>query len=375
MKLNTSKIFVIVGIFIFCFIAIPSFVYAQNTITGTVFNAARRPATDVEIELLDEFERFVKSAKTRGSGLYLFNNLRAGIYYIRIRSGAQGYDEQKIRLQLGDTNRTITSDTGSSRTSGVEIKQIPIYLTINPRYKNRTPASNDVVYAQEIPKDAEEAYEKGIDYIRSDKNEQALAELLRATDIFPTYYSALMVLANEYLDLNRYEEAADTFDRAVKVNEKSSKGFFGLAVAQNSLATTLNNLVPDPKSAEEKEKAAKNNQNALKLKQEAAINVEKAIAIDPSSVAHYLMLGILQRDLQKYADAEQSLLKAKKLSENKEPDVHYNLGLLYFWNLKQYSQAADELELYLKASPSMPEDEKSKIKNMIAAIRKKAKQT
>ncbi len=345
MKLRVSKIFVLVGVFVVCVFAIPSVANAQNVITGTVFNDARRPATDIDVELLDGFERFLKSTKTRGSGLYVFNNLRAGIYYISVRDNGTGLEASKIRISLGDTNVTRTTESGVTSTGGSEVHQENIFLQVNPRRKK--PTANEVVYAQEIPKEAKDAYEKGIEYAKSDKTELADAEFLKATELFPDYYLALMELANSYLHAKDYEKAEASFDRAIKVNEKSFYAYFGIAVAQKS----LNN------------------------KADAETNLVKAIALSPDNVSYYLMLGIIQRDLQKYTDAEKSFIKANTLSDNKEPDVHWNLALLYFNDLKRLDDAANELELYIKAAPEMPKEKKTETQNLIKSIRKKAKQT
>jgi tetratricopeptide (TPR) repeat protein len=72
-------------------------------------------------------------------------------------------------------------------------------------------------------------------------------------------------------------------------------------------------------------------------------------------VENQLILGIALRRAQKFVDAEKALLRAKKISEGKSPDVLWNLALLYAHNLKKLSLAADELEAYLKLRPDHPD--------------------
>ena len=74
---------------------------AQNSISGIIFNENRQPIAEIEVELLDEYERLIKSAKTRGSGLYMFQGLRAGIYYIQVRTAGTNYKQAQERVQLG----------------------------------------------------------------------------------------------------------------------------------------------------------------------------------------------------------------------------------------------------------------------------------
>lgn len=51
-----------------------------------------------------------------------------------------------------------------------------------------------------------------------------------------------------------------------------------------------------------------------------------------------------------FEDAETHLLKAKELSKVAVPEIHKELAQLYANDLKKYKEAADELELYLKAT-------------------------
>ncbi|MGI9056846.1 MAG: hypothetical protein ACR2F2_13710 [Pyrinomonadaceae bacterium] len=66
-------------------------------------------------------------------------------------------------------------------------------------------------------------------------------------------------------------------------------------------------------------------------------------------------------------------MKAKKLGNNSLPDIHWELALLYYYNLKRYNEAADELELYLKAKPKA--ENKEQVKKLIQTFRSKAKET
>ena len=73
-----------------------------------------------------------------------------------------------------------------------------------------------------------------------------------------------------------------------------------------------------------------------------------------------------------FPDAEKHLLQAKKLATSKNPDIQMELAQLYSNDLKKYKEAADELELYMKAIKLTDEEEK-KMKKVIADLREKAK--
>jgi len=63
------------------------------------------------------------------------------------------------------------------------------------------------------------------------------------------------------------------------------------------------------------------------------------------------------------------MVRAKDLDKGHTPDINWNLALLYAHNLQQYGKAADELELFLKATPNNPDT--ANIKKLIANFREK----
>ena len=93
---------------------------------------------------------------------------------------------------------------------------------------------------------------------------------------------------------------------------------------------------------------------------DAAAAAERALTIDKGSPNAAFVLGLSQRKLKLYDDAEKSLFRAKRFDNGKTPEINWNLALLYAYNLKRYPAAAEELELYLKALPQEPNAEKIK---------------
>jgi tetratricopeptide (TPR) repeat protein len=316
-------------------------VHAQNSVSGMIFDDNRKPVQNIEVELLDSLERLIGSSKTRGSGFYTFQRLNRGVYYIKVRVGGTNFKEKKIRIDLGDLNAI----------GGVDVKQVDVYLEVDSRRANQTPVNNTVIFAQNIPPAAKKEYDAGLENKKKKRIPEAVKNFMTAVQIFPEYFAALESLGDSYLEQNQYPPAEKTFQKAVKVNPKSFRALFGLAVAQNKL-----------------------------LKRSNAIeSLKKANEIDAGSINAHLLLGIIQRDLKKYKEAESNFLKAKKLGNNQIADVHWNLALLYFHDLKKYNTAADELNLYLKA---LPKDERkampkkiSQVKKLIGDLRKKARES
>jgi cytochrome c-type biogenesis protein CcmH/NrfG len=340
MKTKTKTIFFFISLVAIGLICLPVKTKAQNGINGTVFDNERRPVGEIEVELLDEYERLIRSVKTRSGGLYFFNNLRAGVFYVQIRTGGTGFAEYKNRVVLGDTNRTRQTSTGVT-VSGIEIKQENIYLQLDRRSKRNYQVSSEVLFVQEVPKDAEEAYKRGVNYASKKETDLAVPELIKAVDLFPDYYLALINLGKIFVEKSEFEKAELSYERAVSVNKKSAEAFFGLAIAQNSLAK----------------------------KAEAEANLLKAIELNSNNTSYYLLLGIIQRNLKKYLDAEKSLLKAEAISESKEPDVHWQIASLYYYDLNRPAEAAKHLEKYLKVAPSLSREKKDQIKKLIIEIK------
>jgi len=312
---------------------------AQNAISGMVFDYNRRPISDINVELLDDVERLIATRKTIGGGFYSFQKLNQGIYYIRIRVAGTGYKKKKIRIDLGDLNSI----------GGVDLKQVDVFLQLDPRLVSKTPPVIGVIFAQEIPKDAKRSYENGIKNLDKKRNDEATIDFSNSLKIFPEYFDALFRLGDIYLTQGKFVEAENALKRAIIINPKSAPVLYGLAIAQNR----------------------------LKKRHEAIENLKKGVTFDGSSINSYLLLGKIQRDLMQYKEAEKSFLKAKKLGTQKAADVNWNLALLYYHDLKKFREAADELELYL-SNLSKRERKKniqkvSMVKKLIKNIRSGAK--
>jgi tetratricopeptide (TPR) repeat protein len=313
---------------------------AQNSVSGIVFDVNRKPVADIELELLDEFERLIRATRTNGSGLYVFQGLRGGVFYVQVRVDGTNYRPVKERVQLGQTNRTSRT-TGAI--SGSESLQINFTLEAKTR---AAPAalSNEVVFAQNVPDEAAKHFEAALKKLRDAKPDEAIAELEKALAIYPDYFLALEKIGYEYLLKGKFAESETAFTRASQVNPKSVAAKSGLGIAQYKLGK----------------------------RREAAQTLEESTAVNQSSPNSFLFLGKIYRELKDYARAETNLKKAKELAKNKLADVHWELALLFYYNLNRPREAADELELYLRAKPDAAN--KSQVEKLIKQMREKARE-
>lgn len=323
------------------FISAASF-YAQNSIVGSIYDVNRNPVVEIEVELLDEFERLIRTTKTRGSGLFFFQGLRAGNYFVQVRVDSTAYKQTKERIQIGQANR-VNPTTGNI--SGSESVQVNLILDFDPRRRGIiTPLNNEVIFAQAVPKEAEKFYENALKDLENKNQTPAAESLKNAIGIFPDYFLALDRLGNLYLTQGKFIEAENIFQQALEVNPKSYSSKYGLAVAQYK----------------------------LDKKPQAVKTLEEAAILNPASINAYFLLGKIWRELKEFDKAEINFKKAKELSRNKLADIHWELALLYYHNLQRYNEAADELELYLKANPEA--GNKNQITKLIKTMREKAKQ-
>jgi tetratricopeptide (TPR) repeat protein len=273
-------------------------------VVGFVFGSGRTPVAEAKVELLNEADSVAGRTKTDGSGRFTFETSTRGSFTIRVPAFGT-YSESTRRVEAGDVQGT---------------GELEIYL----RPLKRNSSSNAVIFAQEIPDEARRNYDQAIADLKTSRTLEGIDSLKKAVAIFPTYYLALNRLGQEYVKIEKFEEARGVFAKAVAVNERSLSSSYGLAYA-----------------------------NYATGKYEAAVEAANhALVIDKRSASSLFVLGVSQRRLRKFDDAERSLLQAQSIDQGETPDIYWHLALLYAHNLNRPADAANQLELYLKARPN-----------------------
>jgi tetratricopeptide (TPR) repeat protein len=314
---------------------------SNNSIGGFIFSVDRSPLSEIQVELLDEYNRMVSRTKTEGSGRYNFFRLAQGRYYIHVLPLGTNYEEQTKDVEIVNITRQ-SSATGAIISSGWENKQQDFYLRTTQNANNSSTITG-VVFAQEVPKPAQRYYEKAVSDLKEKKIDESLKELKSAIEIFPEYYLALETLGQEYINQQKYSEARDILSKAVEVNPRSFECSYALGFSLYKL---------------------KNYTEAIEA-------LKKSVEINNSSVNSLFLLGVNLKQIGKYEEAVDNLKKAQKLATVPKSEIHWQLALIYTNNLKKYSAAADELELFLKINPNYEEAEKVKV--LIKTLRAKAK--
>ena len=312
-------------------------VQAQNersSISGFVFDPDRRPVSQVFVELVNDYGMVVRRMRTDNSGRYYFNGLGHGRYRVKALPFGTGMEENSAEVEIagvGIGGRQLTDNI-----------QQDIYLRLR-KNADSIPFQNAVIYAQDVPREAENLYKSAVSDVDRGKLVTAVTQLEQAIAIFPDYFMALQRLGVIRIAEKKYDSAAELFGRAVAINERSFDSHYGLAYANYALSKT-----------------------------EAALAAaDKSVSLKPESVEAHLLLGIIRRQTKDYTNAEVAFKKAAKLSDGESADVHWNLALLYAHNMERYADAAKELEKYLEVAQDIPN--KDEVKKVIKSLKEKAK--
>jgi tetratricopeptide (TPR) repeat protein len=299
-----------------------------NSISGHVSDDQRKPLAEMRVELLNEVDSVIQTAKTDASGLFIFRKLSDGTFQIRVQASGTSYDGQVKRVDL-------------ARPHGFGATSEEVDIVLRPRRTTSGISKTGVVFAQEVPEAARKEYEKAYGLIqKSDKRGEAILALKKAIEIYPQYFDALEMLGSEYVRTQQFDLAVPLLTTAVGTNGRAFPSWYALGVAQY-------NLRQMPSAVE---------------------SLKRAVSLNERSVNANLWLGMALRQSARLDEAEIYFKQANRFAEAKLPDAHWQLALLYH-QLKRYGEAADELEIFLKVQPDSRDAQQ--IKKLIEQFRTK----
>lgn len=185
----------------------------------------------------------------------------------------------------------------------------------------------------QAPRDAKKALEKGRDYAKKSKWEQAQQELQKAVQVYPKYAEAWYELGVACQRQAHAEEARKAYAEAIAADSKFIRPYFQLA-----------------------HMAALNNKW-----QEVADLTDKALALNAYEYpAAYFYNSVAYYNLHKLDLAEKSARRAKRMdSEHRIPRIDLLLSNILA-ERKDYDGAAGLLRDYLKFAPPSPDTEAAK---------------
>jgi tetratricopeptide (TPR) repeat protein len=306
------------------------FVRAQTVydLKGKVYGPNSKPVPNVLVILENNARAQIGQDITGTEGIYEFNGLVAGTYYISVKPDETQFQAIFQRIDL--INTSIGGRSASTET-----------VDFSLRYAPRRDQAVGTVYAQTVPPEAEKQYLSAVKSLTRGDKEQATRQLARAIKIFPTYFLALQQLGVLYVEEKSYEEAIEPLKKAIQVNSKAARTHCELGIAY------LN----------------------LDRPNEAIQELSVAHTIDPKLFVADLYQGMALISTGDLDKAERSLKEALAVGGSTQARAaHLYLASIYNTR-KQYQMAIQELETYLRENPKA--DNVVNVKEAIKKIRAK----
>lgn len=305
-----------------------SLAHAQgHTIRGKVRNSSGVNMPQITVSLESGNGGLINQTVTNNEGDFFFGGLGDTSYVITV--SAPDYNPITERVEF--VRNIGPRDPGETRTVEVTLVRT-----------NVRPPRAGLTFAQNVPKAAQISYESALKLSKQGKPEEAIAALREAIRIFPDYFNAHFVLANELVKAGKHGEAIAQLDEARRINPRDDRIYelFGLvlmeqkkyavAAAVFAEASRLNALDPQ-----------------YPLMRGIAL-IEHASSISPSASK----TSAAERS-NALSDAEKNLARAYELSNRKLSIIHLHLARVYE-KQGDRSRAAAELQEYLKENPNAP---------------------
>jgi hypothetical protein len=313
----------------------------RNSLTVRIYGPSGTPLNEIHVELQNDTYSTIGRSRSDGAGRVTFNGLGNGTYKVRVLPYGTEYIEQTqdiVIASIGQLPRELGLGPGGGTNENIEI-----YLKARDAFSSGPfSAPPGTVFAQAVPDAARKLYERGVGELREKREKEGFNNLKKAIELFPTYYLALERLGTEYVMRGpAYQEAARIIlTKAIEVNPKAFPSTFGLGMAQYQ----------------------------LKMMNESVDTLKRATTLHPNSVNAFMYLGMALKQAKRAAEAETALKRANAIGNGKGAEVLWQLARLYS-EQNRYQEAADTLELYLKAQPDKNEAEK--VRQLIQQLREK----
>lgn len=308
-----------------------------STIGGFVYDKQRNALPEVDVELQNEYYQTIRREKTNGVGRYEFAGLGDGNYTVKALP---------FRYDLEDQAWPIEINTFGVRGAGVGNAYMTQDFYLLPKRGGIADAEVGVIFAQEIPTEAKNLFRQAVKDLTEKRTQEGVEALYKALQIFPEYYDALYRMGKELYVAGKYGEAWQYLLKSTEVNPKSGPSYYYMGYSFFKLGKDYYKA--------------------------AITSLTRATELIPNSMRVVFALGMVERAAGKFEDAEKHLLQAKRLADGPVPEIHKELAQLYGNDMKKYKEAADELELYMKASKLNDQDQKA-TRALIQSLREKAR--
>jgi Tfp pilus assembly protein PilF len=272
------------------------------------------------------------TAVTDPDGSFRFTHLRPDAYTVIVDAG-DAYERVSEMVTIGFGGQ-VPAQGNPNDYAIPTVYPVQIYL------KPKNASAANAAWAN-VPAPAQDLFRQAQDSARAGNHAQAIEQLKSAIALAPKFARAYNELAVEYLKVGQEGQALETLKA-------------GIGMAPDDPTLRLNYGIA-----------------LLNRKKFVAAETELRVASqqnhgDPPTTGYYLGRALLGQN--RLADAQAVFEGVIKNGGDNLAPVHKYLGGIY-WHNKQYRQAADELEKYLKLEPKATDA--AQIRNTISELRHK----
>ena len=313
--------------------------FAQsNTLQGKVRAANGATVNNAIVELRMGGGGMISQTVTRNDGDFAFSNLSGGEYEVAV--SIAGYEPAVQMARFNQNDRSGFSEV------------ITIEVLIRPK-KEPTLAPPGTSYAQDVPRPARAAYERGIARLREGKSNEGVAALREAIAAFNDYFDAHYALGREMFRTGKDNEALEALERARQINDRQDAVYymFGLVMMKQGKYAVAEFAF--------REATRLNANNVWSRFHHGQAFIELAVRTNDER----------QRN-EDLSAAEKELNRAWENSEKRLVDVYLQRARIHELRGQKEAAAAD-LENYLKAVPEAKNG--ARIRAAIAKLRDEKK--
>jgi Tfp pilus assembly protein PilF len=260
------------------------------------------------------------SIYTDGNGTFSFRSLNPGSYTVTVEGG-DDFDTTSESIYI---EPQITSMIRGVSTPPLS-RPYTMHVYLRPKSRDGDgEAKAGVVNASlaSVPKPALELYNKAIESARKGDNNKAVEQLKAAVALHPDFALALTNLGVIYMKMKQPDNAFEPLRSALK-----------LAPDDYVALLTFGTALFDKQQFSE-----------------AEVQFRKALQKNNSSPSAHFYLGLILLKKQDLDGSEKAFKSAVASGGDEIAVAHKYLGGIY-WAKRDYKQATDELETYLRLKP------------------------
>lgn len=292
----------------------------SSTLKGDVFfPSGRRAEASVQVKLQSSHAGEI-TVMTDAKGSFTFGSLAPGNYTVVVDAGEN--------YEIARESVVIESELNPMRSAGSvnpTADRYSVMINLQPKLQSGARAKASVVNAAlaEVPDEARTLYEKGLELAGAGDALKAIDNLRAAVSLYPKFPLALNELGVLYLKVGQPGKAIAVLESAstIKPDAFLPKLNLGIALLETNRFS------------------------------DAEKQLREALRLNQSIPTAHMYLGITLARLHNDPEAETELRNAISSGSNQVGLAHKYLGGLY-WKRHNYQQAADELDTYLRLTPS-----------------------